>query len=386
MAQTTAPRRLRFGMVGGGQGAFIGSVHRIAARLDDHYELVAGALSADPARAHASAAELRIAPDRSYDDFAAMARAEAAREDGIDVVAVVTPNHMHYAPSKAFLDAGIHVICDKPLTSTMEDARDLAVSVERAGVVFAVTHNYTGYPMVPQAREMVAAGELGPLRLVQAEYVQDWLTTSVEDSGNKQAGWRTDPARSGAAGAVGDIGTHAFNLAEFVSGAEIEQVAADLSSSMSTRALDDDAQMLLRLSGGARGGLWCSQVAPGNENNLRLRVYGSKAGLDWSQENPNALLLTPYGEPPRLIRRNGSGSLPVAAHASRVPGGHPEGYLEAFAQLYRDIAEQITAKLEHRAPDPASLLVPGIEAGLRGMRFITAAVASSRADAAWTNL
>ena len=386
MAQTTAPRRLRLGMVGGGQGAFIGSVHRIAARLDDHYELVAGALSADPARAHASAAELRIAPDRSYDDFAAMARAEAAREDGIDVVAVVTPNHMHYAPSKAFLDAGIHVICDKPLTSTMEDARDLAASVERAGVVFAVTHNYTGYPMVRQAREMVAAGELGPLRLVQAEYVQDWLTTSVEESGNKQAGWRTDPARSGAAGAVGDIGTHAFNLAEFVSGAEIEQVAADLSSSMSTRALDDNAQMLLRLSGGARGGLWCSQVAPGNENNLRLRVYGSKAGLDWSQENPNALLLTPYGEPPRLIRRNGSGSLPVAAHASRVPGGHPEGYLEAFAQLYRDIAEQITAKLEHRAPDPASLLVPGIEAGLRGMRFITAAVASSRADAAWTNL
>jgi len=386
MAYVTTPRRLRLGMVGGGQGALIGGVHRIAARLDDRYDLVAGALSADPARAHASAAELRIAPDRSYDDFAAMAHAEAAREDGIDVVAVVTPNHMHYAPSKAFLDAGIHVICDKPLTSTMEDAQDLAATVARAGVVFAVTHNYTGYPMVRQAREMVAAGELGPLRLVQAEYVQDWLTTAVEDSGNKQASWRTDPARSGAAGAVGDIGTHAFNLAEFVSGAEIEQVAAELSGSMSTRALDDNAQMLLRLSGGARGGLWCSQVAPGNENNLRLRVYGSKAGLDWSQENPNVLLLTPYGEPPRLIRRNGAGSLPVAAHASRVPGGHPEGYLEAFAQLYRDIAEQITAKLERRAPDPASLLVPGIEAGLRGMRFIIAAVASSRADAAWTTL
>lgn len=386
MAYVTAPRRLRLGMVGGGQGALIGGVHRIAARLDDRYDLVAGALSADPARAHASAAELRITPDRSYDDFAAMARAEAAREDGIDVVAVVTPNHMHYAPSKAFLDAGIHVICDKPLTSTMEDAHDLAATVARAGVVFAVTHNYTGYPMARQAREMVAAGELGPLRLVQVEYAQDWLTTAVEDSGNKQASWRTDPARSGAAGAVGDIGTHAFNLAEFVSGAEIEQVAAELSGSISTRALDDNAQMLLRLSGGARGGLWCSQVAPGNENNLRLRVYGSKAGLDWSQENPNVLLLTPYGEPPRLIRRNGAGSLPVAAHASRVPGGHPEGYLEAFAQLYRDIAEQITAKLERRAPDPASLLVPGIEAGLRGMRFITAAVASSRADAAWTTL
>ncbi len=386
MAYTTAPRRLRLGMVGGGQGALIGGVHRIAARLDDRYELVAGALSADPARAHASAAELHITPDRSYDDFAAMARAEATREDGIDVVAIVTPNHMHYAPSKAFLDAGIHVICDKPLTSTMEDAQDLAATVAGSGVVFAVTHNYTGYPMVRQAREMVAAGELGPLRLVQVEYAQDWLTTAVEDSGNKQASWRTDPARSGAAGAVGDIGTHAFNLAEFVGGAEIEQVAAELSSSMSTRALDDNAQMLLRLSGGARGGLWCSQVAPGNENNLRLRVYGSKAGLDWSQENPNVLLLTPHGEPPRLIRRNGAGSLPVAAHASRVPGGHPEGYLEAFAQLYRDIAEQITAKLERRAPDPASLLVPGIKAGLRGMRFITAAVASSRADAAWTTL
>ncbi len=379
-------RRLRLGMVGGGQGAFIGAVHRMAARLDDRYELVAGCLSSDPERAHASATELHIAPDRSYAEFAAMARTEAAREDGIDVVAVVTPNHMHHAPAKAFLDAGINVICDKPLTSTSEDARDLAASVARSGVVFALTHNYTGYPMVRQARAMVAAGELGALRLVQVEYAQDWLSTRVEDSGNKQAAWRTDPARSGAAGAVGDIGSHAFNLAEFVAGAEIEQVAAELSSFVAGRALDDNGQMLLRLAGGARGGLWCSQVAAGNENALRLRVYGAKAGLDWSQDNCNALLLTPYGEPPRLIRRNGAGSLPVAARASRVPAGHPEGYLEAFAQLYCDIAEQVTARVENRAPDPASLLVPGIEAGLRGMRFITAAVASSRADAAWTAL
>ena len=382
----SAPRRLRLGMVGGGQGAFIGAVHRIAARLDDRYELVAGALASDPARAHASAAELHIAPDRSYADFAAMARAEAAREDGIDVVAVVTPNHMHHAPSKAFLDAGINVICDKPLTSTLDDAHDLAASVARSGMVFALTHNYTGYPMMRQARAMMAAGELGPLRLVQVEYAQDWLATRVEDGGNKQAEWRTDPARSGAAGAVGDIGTHAFNLAEFVAGAEIEQVAAELSSFVEGRALDDNAQMLLRLSGGARGALWCSQMAAGNENALRLRVYGAKAGLDWSQDNANMLWLTPLGEPPRLMRRNGAGSLPAARNASRVPAGHPEGYVEAFAQLYRDIAEQLTARIERRAPDPASLLVPGIEAGVRGMRFITAAVASSRADAAWTKV
>ena len=382
----SASRRRRLGLVGGGQGAFIGAVHRIAARLDDRYELVAGALSSDPARAHASAAELHIAPDRSYADFAAMARTEAEREDGVDVVAVVTPNHMHAAPSKAFLDAGINVICDKPLTSTLEDAHALAASVTRSGMLFALTHNYTGYPMVRQARAMVAAGELGPLRLVQVEYAQDWLATRMEDGGNKQAEWRTDPARCGTAGAVGDIGSHAFNLAEFVTGAEIEQVAADLSSFVAGRALDDNAQMLLRLAGGARGALWCSQMAAGNTNALRLRVYGEKAGLDWSQDRCNELWLTPYGEPPRLIRRNGAGSLPVVAHASRVPAGHPEGYLEGFAQLYRDFADQLTARIERRSPDPASLLVPGIEAGVRGMRFITAAVASSRADAAWTAL
>ncbi len=379
-------RRLRLGMVGGGQGAFIGAVHRIAARMDDRYELVAGALSSDPARAHASAAELHIAPDRSYADFAAMARTEAAREDGIDVVAVVTPNHMHAAPSRAFLDAGINVVCDKPLTSTLEDARELAAAVARSGMLFALTHNYTGYPMVRQARAMVAAGELGKLRLVQVEYAQDWLATRAEDSGNKQAEWRTDPARSGAAGAVGDIGSHAFNMAEFVTGAEVEQVAAELSRFVPGRALDDNAQMLLRLAGGARGALWCSQVAAGNANALRLRVYGEKAGLDWSQDRCDELWLTPLGAPPRLVRRNGAGSLPAAAHASRVPAGHPEGYLEGFAQLYRDFADQLTARIERRPPDPASLLVPGIEAGVRGMRFITAAVASSRADAAWTAL
>lgn len=379
-------RRLRLGMVGGGQGAFIGAVHRLAARMDDRYELVAGALSADPHRAHDSAAALHIEPARSYENFADMAQREAARPDGIDVVAIVTPNHLHHAPAKAFAQAGISVICDKPLTSTLEDAQDLAATLRSAKVVFALTHNYTGYPLVRQAREMVRSGELGPIRTVQVEYAQDWLTTKLEESGHKQAEWRTDPARSGAAGSVGDIGTHAFNLAEFVSCLNVQSLCADLSAFVPGRPLDDNAQMLLRFEGAARGALWCSQVAPGNENALRLRVYGEKAGLAWEQENPNAVLLTPHGEPPRLIRRAGNGASGVAAHASRIPAGHPEGYLEAFAILYRDIADQIEAHRAGRAPDPATMLVPGIEEGVRGMRFITAAVASSRAGAVWSDL
>jgi predicted dehydrogenase len=240
--------------------------------------------------------------------------------------------------------------------------------------------------MVRQAREMVAAGALGEIRVVQVEYPQDWLTTRIEASGQKQAAWRTDPARSGAAGCVGDIGTHAFNLAEFVSGLQVDRVAADLSIFVEGRALDDNAHMLLRFAGGAKGMLWSSQVAPGHENGLRLRIYGTQAGLDWSQENPNILTMSDLGEPPRLLRRAGAGATAAALHATRIPAGHPEGYLEGFAQLYRDIADQITARQSGRIPDPACLLVPGIEDGLRGMRFITAAVASSAADAAWVAL
>ena len=380
------PRRIRLGMVGGGQGAFIGAVHRIAARLDDRYDLVAGALSSDPVRAHASAAELHIAPDRSYASFDAMAAEEAARPDGIEAVAIVTPNHMHHGPAKAFLARGIHVICDKPMTHRMEDALDLLHAARASDAIFAVTYNYTGYPLIRQARAMVADGALGEIRVVQVEYPQEWLTTALEAAGHKQAEWRTDPARSGAAGCVGDIGTHAFNLAEFVTGLRVESLAVDLSSFVPGRRLDDNAHMLLRFGGGARGMLWSSQVAPGNENGLRLRVYGALGGLEWAQEQPNLLLHSPFGEPPRLIRRAGAGSSPAAAHASRIPSGHPEGYLEAFAQLYRDLAEQMTALREARSPSPASLLVPGIEAGLRGMQFIDAAVRSSAGDAAWTFL
>jgi len=385
-AQAGARRRLRLGMVGGGRGAFIGAVHRIAARLDDRYELVAGALSSDPERARASGEDLFLAPDRCYASFAEMATAEAARGDGIDVVAIVTPNHMHHPAARAFLDAGIHVICDKPLTTTVEDAEDLAAAVQRSGLVFALTHNYTGYPMIRQARAMVEAGELGTIRVVQVEYPQDWLTTPLEQSGQKQAAWRTDPAQSGIAGCVGDIGTHAFQLAEFVTGLRCTQLAAELTAFVPGRRLDDNAHMMLRYDNGARGMLWSSQVATGHENGLRLRVYGDKGGLEWFQEQPNHLRFAPFGEPPRTITRGGAGSNPAAAHATRIPSGHPEGYLEGFAQLYRDTADLIGARLGWGEPDSQAALVPTVQDGVRGVRFIHAAVESSRRDAAWIEL
>ncbi len=384
-AEGSVKRRLRLGMVGGGQGAFIGGVHRIASRIDDHFELVAGALSSDPDRARASAVELRIAEDRAYGSFAEMAEAEAAREDGIDAVAVVTPNHVHHAAAKTFLEAGIHVICDKPMTISLDSALDLVETVRRTGQVFGLTHNYTGYPMVRHAREMVASGELGAIRVVQAEYPQDWLTTRLENEGQKQAEWRTDPARSGPAGCTGDIGTHAFNLAAFITGLDLESVAADLTTFVPGRRLDDNAHMMLRYQGGARGMLWASQVAPGNENALHIRVYGEKGGLEWFQEQPNHLHFTPFGEPPRLISRAGAGAGAAAAHASRIPPGHPEGYLEGFAQLYADLAEQITARIEQRSPDPMAGLVPTVEDGARGVKFIEAVVESSRKNGAWVD-
>lgn len=376
-------RRIRLGMVGGGRGAFIGAVHRIAARLDDRYELVAGALASDPGRARESAADLHIAPDRAYGDFQAMVEGEKGRDDRIDAVAIVTPNHVHHAPAKAFLEAGFHVICDKPMTNTLDDALDLVSTVRRTGQIFSLTHNYTGYPMIRQAREMIAAGELGEIRLIQAQYAQDWLATKVEDTGLKQATWRTDPARSGPAGCVGDIGTHAYNLAAFVSGLDCTHLAADLSTFIEGRALDDNAHMMLRYGNGARGMLWASQVAVGNENGLSLRIYGSKAGVEWHQEQPNHLRFAVHSKPPQLITRNGPGAGDAAGRASRVPSGHPEGYLEGFAQIYTDLAEQISARIEDRAPDPAALLVPTVEDGAKGVKFIGAAVQSSRENGAW---
>ncbi len=382
-----APRRIRLGMVGGGQGAFIGAVHRMAARLDDAYELVAGALSSQPERAAASAAEAHIAPERSYADYQAMARAEAARDDGIDVVAIVTPNHLHSPMAHAFLGAGIDVICDKPLCPTLAEARALVDKVHSSGRLFALTHNYCGYPMARLAREMVAAGELGDIRLVQAEYAQDWLSTDLAASGHKQALWRADPAQSGAGGALGDIGTHAEQLGRFISGLELAAVSADIQSFVAGRRLDDNAHVMLRYTGGARGMLWASQVAPGNENALRVRVYGSKAGIDFHQEHPNQLWFTPLGQAPKPITRAGhdaSGSA-AARHATRVPAGHPEGYLEGFAQLYRDLAEQIHARWEKRAPNPLACSVPTVVDGALGMKFIEAVIESSRADGRWVS-
>jgi predicted dehydrogenase len=312
--------------------------------------------------------------------------AEAARPDRIDAVSIVTPNHLHHAPAKAFLAAGIHVICDKPLTTTVADAVDLAETVRSTGLIFGLTHNYTGHPMVRQARQMVADGELGPIRVVQVEYAQDWLTTPLERTGQKQAVWRTDPAQSGPAGSLGDIGTHAYNLACFVTGLRCEQVAADVSTFVPGRRLDDNVQILLRFSDGAKGSLWASQVAPGNQNNLNLRVYGEKAGISWRQEDPNSLCFTPFGKPPMQINRAGPAAMPVATHATRVPSGHPEGYLEAFAQLYTDLADQITARNAGRPAPQASLLVPTVEDGVAGIRFIAAVLDSSRRNSVWTSL
>jgi predicted dehydrogenase len=354
--------------------------------MDDRFELVAAALSSDPAKSRAAALDLHIAPERAYGSYAEMAATEAKRPDRIDAVAIVTPNHVHFGPAKAFLEAGIHVICDKPLTTTAADAVALAEIVRKSGLIFGLTHNYTGYPIVRQAREMITAGELGKIRVVQVEYAQDWLTTAVEATGNKQAVWRTDPAQSGPAGSLGDIGTHAYNIACFVTKLKCEQVAADVSIFVPGRRLDDNVQVLLRFEGGARGMLWASQVATGNENNLRLRVYGDKAGLEWGQENPNYLRFTKYGNPPETISRAGAGATASAKHASRIPAGHPEGYLEAFAQLYTDLAEQIEARNEGRAPSAASLLVPSVGDGVAGVRFIDGVLESSRQNSAWVKI
>jgi len=377
---------IRYGMVGGGQGAFIGGVHRIAARMDGEFTLVAGALSSDPARAHASAAEIGIDPERSYGSFQEMADAESSRSDGIEAVAIVTPNHMHFAPARAFLEAGIHVICDKPLTSSLADAKKLAQIVESTGKVFVLTHNYTGYPMVRQAREMVAKGQLGKIRVVQAEYPQDWLTTKVESAGSKQASWRVDPKQSGAGGSTGDIGTHAYNLTRFVSGLELDSLAADLDSFVEGRQLDDNANILLRFKGGAKGMIWASQVAPGNENGMKLRIYGEKGGLEWAQADPNYLWYTPFGEPKRLLTRGGAGALPSAARVTRVPAGHPEGYLEGFANIYQEAARAIRAARKKGGKLPKDVVFPTVQDGVEGVAFVEACVKSSKKNGAWTKL
>ena len=389
MVDARAPNRLgprlRVGMVGGGRDAFIGAVHRMAMRLDDGFDLVAGALSSEPARARASAADLRIAPDRAYADYREMAAREAARLDGIEAVVIVTPNHLHYPVSKAFLDAGIDVICDKPLATTLDQARELVALARAKNLVFAVTLNNTGYPMVRQAREMIAGGELGEIRLVHAAYIQDWLTQPIDADGHKQAEWRTDPTRAGASAVLADIGVHAHNLALFVTGLELDAVAADLTTFVPGRRLDDNAHVLLRFAKGARGVLLASQVAVGNLNNLSLKVYGTKAGLEWRGEEPELLHFTPFGEPTRVLRRGGPGNSPLAREASRMPGGHPEGYIEGFANFYLGAAERIAARRAGRPAAAYAALTPTVRDGALGLAFVEAAVTSSRNGGVWTS-
>ena len=380
MAENGA-KRIRLGMVGGGTGAFIGYVHRVAARIDGDYDLVAGALSSRPEVAKESGRNLGFAEDRIYTSYEEMARAEAARPDGIEAVAIVTPNHMHYGPAKAFLEAGIHVICDKPITSTIEDARKLAEIKPKNGAKFLLTHNYTGYPLIRQAREMVESGRLGKIRVIQAEYPQDWLAEATDED-NKQAAWRTDPARSGAGGAIGDIGTHAYNLLRFVTGLKTDSVSADLTSFVPGRKLDDNVHIMLRFEGGAKGMLWASQVAVGCENGLQLRIYGEKGGLEWRQDNPNYMWFTEFGKPKQLLTRGGAISGNAASTMNvRIPSGHPEGYLEAFATLYSQFAAVIRG--EGAAYEG---LLPTLADGVEGMQFIMASVASSQADGKWTKL
>ena len=377
-----AQRRLRLGMVGGGEGAFIGAVHRIAARLDDHFQLVAGALSADALRAARSGAALGLDPQRVYADYEAMAQAERQRSDAIDAVAIVTPNHLHVPVAQAFLRQGFHVICDKPLATTLADALALRELARASGKLFCLTHNYTGYPLVRHAQSMVASGALGDIRLVQVEYPQEWLTEALEQRGQKQAEWRTDPARSGAGGCLGDIGTHAYQLANYVTGLTLDQLCADLTTFVPGRRLDDNVGMLLRYQGGAKGMLWASQVAPGHENGLRLRVYGSRGGIEWVQAEPNVLIHSPLGEPRRLITRGSAAAGASAARLTRIPSGHPEGYLEGFANLYTEAAHAIRA-MDAGLPVPPEVQFPDLDDGIKGMAFIEAAVKSAASGAVW---
>jgi predicted dehydrogenase len=377
----TTASRLRLGMVGGGQGALIGGVHRLAARLDDEYELVAAAPSSNAERAQASGAQWRLAPDRVYTDYREMARAEAARADGIDVVAIVVPNHLHYDVARAFLDAGIHVMCDKPLTTRRADGEALLALAEQKRCLFGLTHNYSGYPLVRAAREMVVSGALGELRVVQVEYAQDWLAMPLEQSGNRQAAWRTDPALAGPAGCLGDIGSHAAHLAEFVSGQTPSEVSAELTTFVTGRRIDDHVQVQLRYTSGARGLLWASQVAAGEENGLRLRLYGSAGGLRWQQEQPNELWFTPLGQPAQRLTRGMAGLPAAAADATRVPAGHPEGFIEAFAQLYRDFAADV--RQHQRGETVDTPRVPGLAEGLRSLAFIGAVLESHGSNGAW---
>ena len=343
-------RKLRMGMVGGGKESFIGAVHRKAALMDGKIDFVAGALSSNRRKSMESAEELFLSENRSYGSWIEMLDKESKlpQSDRIDFVSIVTPNHTHYPIAKAFLESGFNVVCDKPMTYSLSEAKDLIRIVEKSNLVFALTHNYTGYPMVRHARSLIKKNELGSLRVIQAEYPQDWLTTKAEDSGLKQAEWRTDPKRSGGGGSIGDIGTHAFNLIRFITGLEVDELSADIHTFVKGRLLDDNAQIMLRFKGGAKGALWSSQVAVGNENNLKIRIYGENAGIEWKQEDPNYLYYTKFGHPTERITRGSNIASEDAKEITRIPPGHPEGYLEGFANIYNDVYKKLSAKINNK--------------------------------------
>jgi predicted dehydrogenase len=385
MEEKMAPRKLRCAMVGGGRGALIGDVHRKAMALDGQIELVSGALSSRADIARASGRDLGLREDRIHASWEALLEHELSLpgERRIDLVCIVTPNHLHYDVAKQFVEAGIHVVCDKPLVHTSAQADDLVRSVARQKVVFGVTYNYTGYPMVREARAMVHAGLLGPIRKVVVEYNQGWLARPLETTGHKQAEWRTDPARSGIAGAMGDIGSHAENLVSTVTGLEIESLCADLTTFIPGRRLDDDGSVLLRFKGGARGVLLASQIEIGCENDLKLRVFGTDGSLEWRQEDPNYLIHLPIDGPKKVITRGSPWLSEAARHATRIPPGHPEGFFEAFANVYRGVAADINARIAGAAPDPLAADYPHVEDGARGVRFIEKTVESARSERKW---
>jgi predicted dehydrogenase len=381
-------RKIRYGMVGGGRGAFIGAVHRIAAAIDQQIDLVCGAFSSDPAKSKASGADFFLPADRCYGTFEEMIKGEKSlpADRRMDFIAIVTPNHMHFPPAKMALENGFHVLSDKPATFNLAEAKSLGQLVKKTGQLYGLTHNYTGYPLVKEARDMVRAGRIGKIRKIVVEYPQGWLATRLESSGQKQASWRTDPSKSGAGGCVGDIGTHAENLAEYIGGLKIAELAADITSFVEGRALDDDVNVLLRFEGGAKGVLHSSQISVGEENNLNIRIYGEKGGLEWHQKEPNTMLVK-WLDQPMQVYRTANGYLGAnAAAATRTPPAHPEGYLEAFANIYRNFANHIRARLDGRDPTAIELDYPKIEDGIRGMAFIEAVVKSSKNNAAWTKL
>ena len=376
-------RRMRIGMVGGGKDAFIGGVHRIALRLDGNYELVAGSFSSNFDNSKETGKDLGLAEDRIYETYQEMAEKESARSDGIHVVAIVTPNHLHVPIAKIFAEKGIHIICDKPLALSSEEAIELKNIVENNKIIFALTHNYTGYPMVRHARSLIQKNDLGSIRVVQAEYPQDWLTTKAEDSGLKQAEWRTDPKRSGDGGCIGDIGTHAFNLIRFITGLEVDELSADIHTFVKGRLLDDNAQIMLRFKGGAKGAIWSSQVAVGNENNLKIRVFGENGGLEWRQEDPNYLYYTKFGHPTQKITRGSGSASEEANDVTRIPPGHPEGYLEGFANIYSDVYKRLFAQTNKQNYDQSNDCYPTIYDGVEGMRFIETVLESNNNNSKW---